>query len=201
MSFPAVQLQPSAHQGYDQVLRGDRAFEGLTTKQLDYCEARISGLNMSDAYRKVYAVETTNPDSVGRMAYAVEVNVKVQAKLRQLLAERGPDTSLLQPITKDFVINGIAALAIGATKEPVQLRAWELLGKAIGLFDKSTEEQLAEPTTSADIDAEIKRRLRGILSPVVEGEARRVDPPATSAEPARRQRQRKPRGVNTPSNS
>ena len=175
-------------------LKEGRAFEGLTHRQLAYCEARISGLNMSDAYRKAYTVENSSEQTIGRNAYAIESNTKVQAKLRQLIAERGPDTSLLQPITKDFVINGIAALAIGATKEPVQLRAWELLGKAIGLFDKSTDEQLAEPTTSADIDAEIKRRLRGILSPVVEGEARRVPDPAP--EPvARRQRQRKPRGA------
>ena len=176
-------------------LREDRAFEGLTVKQLAYCEARMAGSNMSDAYREAYAIETTNPDSVGRMAYAVESNVKIQAKLRQMLAERGPDTSLLPPITRDFVLNGIAVMAISSKKEPVQLRAWELLGKAIGLFAPNTAADAPEPTTSADIDAEIKRRLRGILAPVVEGEARRVDPPAP---PPRRQRQRKPRGVEVP---
>tara|TARA_R110000868_G_scaffold169469_1_gene404461 strand:- start:259 stop:798 length:540 start_codon:yes stop_codon:yes gene_type:complete len=177
------------------VLREDRAFEGLTTKQLAYCEARMAGCNMSDAYREAYDVAGSSEQTIGRNAYAVESNAKVQAKLRQLLAERGPDTSLLPPITRDFVLNGIAVMAISSTKEPVQLRAWELLGKAIGLFDKNTTDDAPEPTTSADIDAEIKRRLRGILAPVVEGEARRVDPPAA---PPRRQRQRKPRETPPP---
>ena len=196
MTHHALQLQP-----LNAPVRGLRsdAFEGLTHRQLAYCEARMAGHNMSQAYRAAYNCAGSSDTTVSRHAYEVEHNAKVQAKLRQLMAERQPNTSLLPPITKEFVVTGIATLAITAEKQAVQLRAWELLGKAVGLFDKDTTEQLPEASTSADIDAEIKRRLRAVLAPVVEGDARRVEPEPIQPQP-RSARQRKPRGVEPPTN-
>lgn len=193
MGHNALQLQPVS--APKSGLR-DTAFQGLTHRQLAYCEARMAGHNMSQAYRIAYDCSGSSDQTVGRHAYDVENNGKVQAKLRQLLAERSPNTSLLPPITKDFVLTGIATLAVTADKQTVQLRAYELLGKAVGLFERDTEEVLAEPSTSADVDAEIKRRLRAVLAPEIEGEVRRVE--TQPAPPSPRNRQRKPRGVEPP---
>lgn len=193
MGHNALQLQPVSAPKAG--LR-DTAFEGLTHRQLAYCEARMAGHNMSQAYRIAYDCSGSSDQTVGRHAYDVEHNGKVQAKLRQMLTEKVPNTSLLPPITKDFVLTGIATLAVTADKQTVQLRAYELLGKAVGLFERDTDEVLAEPSTSADVDAEIKRRLRAVLAPEIEGEVRRVEPQPA---PSTRNRQRKPRGVEPPS--
>jgi hypothetical protein len=189
MPIQTPQLQPS---GRSTALRTDSAFEGLTFQQLAYCKARMSGLNMSQSYIAAYDPKGVDPQSIGRRAWDLERNPKVIAKLRTMLVEAEEPTTLLPSITRDYVLNGIATMAATSTKEAVQLRAWELLGKAVGLFDRASpdDDRDKEAKTTTDIDAEIKRRLAGLLAPVVEGEARRV--PSAPA-PARRERRRKPR--------
>lgn len=189
MPIESPRLQPQ-YRGV--ALRTDSAFEGLTVQQLTYCKARIAGLNMTQAYLEAFKRPAEDGPAVYRSAWDMERNPKVVAKLRSMLLEQDEPTTLLPAITKDYVLNGIATLAASAEKQNVQLRAWELLGKAVGLFDRATpdDDRDKEAKTTSDIDAEIRRRLAGVLAPVVEGEARRVPTPAA---PARRERRRKPR--------
>lgn len=173
----------------------DLAYQGMTHKQLAYCEARTGGLSATDAYRVAYTPADPKASNVGVKAYEVETNSKVQAKLRELLAERGASTSLSTPITKDIVLNGIAAMAMGSIDKPaVQLRAWELLGKAIGLFDKDSDDTATSrrPQSASDVDAEIKRRLASILGPTIDLQPNPSPSPAADVEQRRRERRRKP---------
>lgn len=173
----------------------DLAYQGMTHKQLAYCEARVGGLSATEAYRVAYNPADPKAPRVGVLAYEVETGPKVQAKLRELLAERGSSTSLSTPITKDIVLNGIAAMAMGTNDKPaVQLRAWELLGKAVGLFDKDSDDTANQrkPQSASDVDAEIKRRLASILGPTIDMQANPQPAPAADVEQRRRERRRKP---------
>lgn len=173
----------------------DDAFQGLTFQQLAYCEARLAGYNMSQAYVVAYG-DKEGKANLARRAYEHEQNPKVQAKLRELIANKQQLTSL-PAITKDFVLTGIATLAVSAEKQTVQLRAFELLGKSLGLFDR---ENYTDPgdkplDSSTDVDAELKRMLKAVLAPEIEGTARRVEPAPYAGKPAagrRGDRRRKP---------
>jgi hypothetical protein len=81
----------------------------------------------------------------------------------------------LPHIGKDFVITGIAALALNATKQSDQLRAYELLGKAVGLF-KPEEKLVEQPKTIGDVDAQLRDRLKAALSPVIDVEPEDITP-------------------------
>lgn len=189
-------LTPAAPRG--QVLRDDRAYEGLTPKQWQYTNCRAAGLSVIEAYLQSYEPD---PDlareRVSVMAAAVEGNAKVQARLRALLMERVGDTSLIPKIDEDFVLTGIAQIAVTSTKDSTRLRGYELLGKAIGLFDRAQD---APPPmkTVGDIDAELRKRLSTALAPEVidqtgEPEPASVEP--TPGESRGRDRRRKPRAV------
>lgn len=188
-------LTPAAPRG--QVLRDDRAYEGLTPQQWHYARFRASGLSITEAYERAYEPDPDLPRlAVSHMAAGVEANPKVQAKLRRLLAEAHGDASLIPKIDEDFVLTGIAQIAVTSTKDSTRLRGYELLGKAIGLFDKAQD---APPPmkTVTDIDTELKKRLSAALAPAVvdqEPEPASVEPVPGEAAPGRA-RKRKPRGA------
>lgn len=180
------------------VLRDDRAYMGLTAQQWQYVEARVNGLSVVDAYRSVYEPAGLSPESEHRMATSVEANVKVQQRLRARLVEVSSQSALI-PLTSDFVLNGIAQLAVSAQKETTRLKGYELLGKALGVFDKA---EAAPPPmkTVNDIDEELRKRLAQALRPeVIEAEAveiaRNEKPASPDGEAGlTRERKRKPRG-------
>ena len=188
MTLPANKLVPAGNAPLARELREDRAFEGLTNKQLAYCEARMSGMSVVQAYTEVYK-PAGEPRTVYQNATAVEGNSLVQAKLRQLLFEKRGATSHLPAIDKEFVLTGIAALALNASKQGDQLRAYEMLGKALGMFKPETTEA-PQPKTVNDIDAQLRDRLKAALAPVIDVEPNDIETVPPAAEP--RVRVRKP---------
>lgn len=182
------------------LLRDDRAYSGLTVKQWQYCEARAKGASVTEAYRLAYQpAETVPASTVQNIASQTENNLKIQARIRARLLELNGDTSGLPVIGREFVITGIASLAVSGQKETTRLRGYELLGKALGLFDRGPE-QLEAPKTVNDIDARLRDLLRGALGPgpVIDGELVPDDTPplgpdAPLAEEAPAPRKRKPR--------
>jgi len=185
-------LVPADPKGLSGNLRDDRAYEGLTAKQWHYVEARLKGLSVTEAYRQVYQPVNAAEATVWHNAVSVEGNPRVQERLRKRLLEVSGQSTLI-PINDDFVLNGIAQLAVAGTKESTRLRGYELLGKALGLFDKKPE---AEPElkTVTDVDAELRKRLAAALNPaVIDVEPELLGPSA----PARPDRRRKPRSEPT----
>jgi hypothetical protein len=174
-------LVPAAPRGA--ALRDDRAYEGLTPQQWHYARFRAAGSSVTEAYERAYLPDETLPRmTVHQMAAGVEANPKVQSKLRALLFEQHGDNSLIPKIDSDFVLTGIAQIAVTSTKDSTRLRGYELLGKAIGLFDTARNET-PQIKTVTDIDAELKRRLSSALNPPVLDQPGDLEPssPATSS--------------------
>lgn len=192
ITIDADKLKPVALNGGASMLRDDRAYMGLTAQQWNYVEARIKGLSVVEAYRSVYQPVGIKIESEYRTATQVESNPKVQERLRARLMEVAGASSLI-PIDEGFVLNGIAQLAVTGSKESTRLRGYELLGKALGLFDRKQD---AEPElkTVNDVDAELRKRLSAALSPpVIDGEVAPLGPDA----PTHTDRRRKPRAEPT----
>jgi hypothetical protein len=159
----------------DVALRDDRAYKGLTAQQWSYCEARAAGSSVVEAYREVYQPTNENPMRVYQHAGAVEGNPLVQARLREMLLAKQGEATLVPQIGKEFVLNGIAAEAINAPRPADRLRAYEMLGKTMGLFTPEREDE-AVPRSVEEIDARLKARLAAALAPAIEETARDVTP-------------------------
>lgn len=176
------------------------ALQGLTSQQFHFALYSFMGDNDAAAYRKAYGYPDSTPDNDPNLAYRAHVvanNPKVQAKLFQLRAKHEATASLAPLLSKQFVLNGVMQLALSADKDSTRLRAYELLGKTVGI-DLFRETHRVEKTerTVEQIDAELKERLKNLM-PLIEGKATDVTPKAgaSSTPPPGQSRKRKPRPV------
>lgn len=176
MRTPTQQsLRPSPGLSGDVTLRDDRAYKGLTPKQWAYCEARAGGMKITDAYRSVYGGEGEKPEKLHYLASMVEAGPMVQARLRELLFDKAGQPSLVPQIGRDFVLTGIATEAVNAARPADRLRAYELLGKSLGLFTPEREVE-AQPKSVEELDRQLRERLASALAPSIEETARDVTP-------------------------
>ncbi len=150
-----------------------KAYGGLTPKQYRYCLLRADGLGQAQAYKEAYQSEA-HATTVAAMAYDMEALPSIVMTINQMVRARTPQTSLVPLVDKDFVLQGITAIAIKETaKDNVRLRAYELLGKTVGLF-KDEVPTVSKPRTIEDIDRELRERLQSMRT--IEGAVTRVEP-------------------------
>ena len=105
----------------------------MTDKQRRFANEYLIDLNATRAYRAAYPSvkrDETAATAGGRLLRNVEVSQYIQERMQ----ERQDRTE----ITQDMVLQEIAAIAFGTVSEAVsvkdKLRALELLGKHLGLF-------------------------------------------------------------------
>lgn len=190
--MPDVELLQPVKVG---VLDESDALQGLTSQQFHFALYSFMGDNDAEAYRKAYGYQDSVPGSdpaLGQRAHVVANNPKVQAKLLELRAKQEVSASLVPLLSKSFVLNGVMQLALKADKDSTRLRAYELLGKTVGIdLFRETHVHEKRERTIEEIDAELKERLKA-LAPMLEGKAVDVTPAAPATPPAR-DRRRKPR--------
>lgn len=171
-----------------------KAFGGLTAQQYRYCELRADGATRGEAYKEAYEVEVDSVNATDR-GRKVEANSRVVATINRMMLAKRPDPSLVPKVDRTFVLNGITSLALTASKETTQLRAYELLGKVpeIGLFTQP--EAPAKPRTLEEIDKELRERLAELanMAKTVEGTARTVPADKPASAQGSGDRRRKPK--------
>ena len=125
----------------------------LTPKQRHFCRAAVSCSNMSDAYREAYNTANMKPATINREAHTLMSDPKIAARVeslqrvkdRAVLASNLSDRERVLSMLREF-------METAKPSDSAKIRACELLGKSIGLFnhvaetkvDRSTEEILAD---------------------------------------------------------
>ena len=167
-----------------------KAYGGLTAQQYDYCELRASGLGKSESYRQAYD-SPLKGEALMRLAWSLEDKPHIANTINQMVSANRAETTLVPKVNKSFVLEGITQIAVKETaKDNVRLRAYELLGKAVGLF-KDEAPPPDKPRTIEEIDAELRERLSAMRT--IEGTATR-QPAEPKTEPsAPTDRRRKPK--------
>ena len=163
--------------------------EGLTAKQWRFVQAVFSGMAHTDAYRSVYDCTGMTVKSVQSTANNLAQLPAVKRKLAAMRLEVESKAVLAPLVTREFVIQGITNLALHADKDSTKLRAFELLGKTVGvdLFRDVVVKETAERSV-ADIERELRDKLASLRN-VIDGTATPAPEPPAPAAP----RQRKPR--------
>lgn len=100
----------------------------LTDKQKKFCEEYLIDLNATQAViRAGY-----KPDNAKEIGCQNLSKLNIAEKIASLQAEiRDRNT-----ITVDFVVNGIKDIAEGGEHENNRLKAYDLLGKHLGVYEK-----------------------------------------------------------------
>jgi len=110
----------------------------LSPKRAAFVREYLIDLNASAAARRAgYSARTSD-----RTGYDLLRNPEIQAAVQTALQERAQTTQ----VTAEMVIDGLRGIAEGEGPDAPRVRAYELLGKHIGMF---TERQ--EITMKSDI--------------------------------------------------
>lgn len=164
------------------------ALQGLTPKQQLFVSLVFSGLNPVTAYRQAGYGEGMEEVNARARANAFLQEPWAQAKLRQLRVKRDEQSTLAPFLTREWILNGVAALAQEADRDSVRLGAYKLLGQTVGidLFRETTVVERRQRTPD-EIDAELRKRLDE-LSVTIEGRATAKPAPAVTQQPTDRRR-------------
>ncbi|MHB1285317.1 MAG: terminase small subunit [Leptospirales bacterium] len=109
----------------------------LTQKQEQFCIKYLELGNASEAYRQVYGTAKTRPETSNRNGFKLLQNSKIVARIDSLRAE----SAEIAVLTQAGVINdlmGIKNRAIASGADVTAIKALELLGKNLGMWQPDT---------------------------------------------------------------
>lgn len=101
----------------------------MTDKQRRFADEYLIDLNATRAYKAAYT-SVKRDETAAAAASRLLSDVKVQDYVREHMQQRQERVQ----ITQDEVVNALKDLAFSAEKEGDRIRALELLGKHLGMF-------------------------------------------------------------------
>ena len=139
----------------------------LTAKQQAFADLIATGQRQSVAYRRAYDATDMAPATVWNEASRLVRHPEVAQRLALLKQEAEYSAATRREVTRDFVFQELAALAMDAPTSNARLKALELLGKSVGMFTDrvEVEVEVEEVERSAEeIEASIRMRMGASVS-------------------------------------
>ena len=137
----------------------------LTAKQQAFADLIATGQRQSVAYRRAYDATDMAPATVWNEASRLVRHPEVAQRLALLKQEAEYSAATRREVTRDFVFQELAALAMDAPTSNARLKALELLGKSVGMFTDRVEVEVEEVERSAEeIEASIRMRMGASVS-------------------------------------
>jgi len=106
----------------------------LTSRQASFVEELLTGASRTTAYKSNYITTHMSPKTIWEVSSRLSKHPKVVARLDELRAEKEAEERMLRLSYENFVINELQALALNAKSHRARIKALELLGKSIGMF-------------------------------------------------------------------
>ena len=97
-------------------------------------EELSTGASQTTAYKSNYSTTHMSPKTIWEASSRLSKHPKVVARLYELKAEKEAQERMLRLSYGDFVINELQKLALNAKSDRARIKALELLGKTVGLF-------------------------------------------------------------------
>ena len=106
----------------------------LTSRQASFVEELLPGTSQTTAYKSNYSTPHMPPKTIWEASSRLSRHPKIVARLDELRAEKEAEERMLRLSYGDFVINELQELALNAKSDRARIKALELLGKTVGLF-------------------------------------------------------------------
>ena len=140
----------------------------LTIKQRAFVEEIIRGKlgSYKEAYAKVYDVTLTKSGKIPKWveveASRLYCNPKIALSIQKAI-QRKEDVAVASSLrTRNYVLEQLMRESKEADSDATRVRALELLGKTVSLFNDTIE--IKETRDSDDIEAEIEEKIVALLS-------------------------------------
>ena len=125
----------------------------------------VEGMSNTQAYRIAYKPnKNATNESIHEMSCRVFANVKVQSRIRDIQHEIVKDQRMRTIRREEYVLQRLTEEAEFADNANSRIRALELLGKTVSLFNDKTETNIKMPRSSEEIKEDLKLKLQKLLS-------------------------------------
>jgi len=131
----------------------------LTPKQYSFARGLIEGKTQEQAYRDAYPDAQAKPQVIKSNAWRLSQDLRIQSMLQEHWGETVEALAEDTAATKRFVLKQLLHYAKSGKQEGSRLKALELMGKSVGMFNK-VDEKVEDTSLSAD---QLKRDLAGHL--------------------------------------
>ena len=131
----------------------------LTIKQDTFALGVTDGLSLSDAYRQSYSAEHMKSPTIHVEASRLAALPKVTLRLRELSRQKDEDRHMQALRREDFVLESLKNESLTATTDSARIRALELMGKTIGMFDGRRDKEEPPKLTSDELKQKIAEKL------------------------------------------
>ena len=140
--------------------------ERITSKQIHFANlVAEEGMSNTQAYIIAYnPSKNAKQKSIHEMACRVFANVKVQSRIREVQCQIEQDKHMRAIRREEYVLTRLTEEAEYADNANSRIRALELLGKTVSMFDNKKEENIQIPRSSKTILEELKSKLKNLSS-------------------------------------
>ena len=131
----------------------------LTSGQMEFCKGVIRGESLRKAYRVAFNNTTASDASISASANKLMNDERVQRILQEAWGETVEHLVDDVVASKRYVLKGLLALSKSGKQEGTQLKAFELMGKTIGMFQQQEAIEKVEVSTE-QLRRELANHLR-----------------------------------------
>jgi len=132
--------------------------KALTAPQMEFTKGLIAGKTMRQAYRDAYPNAKGSDQVITSSAYRLSRDPRIQSTLQEAWGETVEVLAEDTAAAKRYVLKELLALSKGGKQEGSRLKALELMGRAAGMFQHSTEAVAEKPTAE-----QLRKELSGHL--------------------------------------
>ncbi len=125
---------------------------------MEFAKGMIAGKTMRQAYRDAYPNAKGSDQVITSAAYRLSRDERIQKMLNEAWGETVEVLAEDVAATKRYVLKELLALSKGGKQEGSRLKALELMGRAAGMFQQTTEAVAEKPTAE-----QLRKELSGHL--------------------------------------
>ena len=137
---------------------GENSKKGLTAKMNQFVNNLLSGMSPAIAYKNAYNVRTDKHATIVASANKLMQDARINTLLEALSEEYRRKVIDNAVSTREHVMSELFKHAQKAKQEGTQLKALELMGRAVGMFTDRVEQKVEEISTEK-LKAELKTHL------------------------------------------
>lgn len=137
---------------------GENSKKRLTAKMNAFVNNLLSGMSPAIAYKNAYSVKTDKHATIVASANKLMQDPRISTLLEALSEEYRRKVIDNAVATREHVMTELFKHARQAKQEGTQLKALELMGRAVGMFTDKVEQKVEEISTEK-LKAELKTHL------------------------------------------
>ena len=143
----------------DGELQGTPRQRPMTSAMMEFAKGLIEGKTQLESYQRAYPNAKANDRTIKTAAWKLAQDIRIQRMLQEHWGQTVEALTDDAVAVKRYVIKSLVEMSKEAKQEGSKLKALELMGKTVGLFKQSQQDD-EEGLTAEQLKLELSRHLK-----------------------------------------